>query len=114
MISQTNTSSARAVVIGMVPTRYKVILPFLSQLYPSKASSGIIESSQYDATTHELRLVPLANGSKVIIENISEENLEILMAFVKQLLHYDAITTYRYADAVLTLTGRSEGESVEE
>lgn len=98
----------------MVPTRYKVILPFLSQLYPSKASSGIIESSQYDATTHELRLVPLANGSKVIIENISEENLEILMAFVKQLLHYDAITTYRYADAVLTLTGRSEGESVEE
>jgi len=97
----------------MVPTRYKVVLPFLSQFHASKATTGIIESHQYNATAHELELVPLVNGSEVIIENISEENLELWMPFIKQLLHYDAIAVYRYADSVLTLTGRSEGESVE-
>jgi len=113
MASQTSgSSSAKTIIIGMTQMRYDEILLLLTRLQATEATDGIIQCHQYDASVRELQLIALANGKEVVIENTSRENLlEIWMPLVKQLLNYDAICLYRYADGVLTLTGRSENRT---
>lgn len=94
----------------MAPARYEAIRLLLLQLHATESTPGVITSHHYESEKQELHLMRPLAGSIVSVKDVSMQQSQTWYEFYLQLVKYDVIWWYRYADKILEMKGRGVNE----